>query len=502
MKWRALILTVVLATVAAACGDPAGAPDPDHQGAPAGDPAAAADGADVATGISGSWILIDGVPLVDGFPITLVSDDSGLRGTAACNSYFGDVAIDEDSITIGQLGQTEMGCEPLVMDAEFAFMQALQAVTNWSIEDGLLTLTGPDTPLVFVAEQPAPIEALVGTTWILETLAEGDMAWMPIGDPALLTLHDDGTFEGSTGCRILTGRWVENGAQLDFPETAADGDCPADVREQDGLVVAVLGDGFRAVVDGQLLSIESLGNQALVYRASDSGDSTDLPQVLQPVGLASVCGHVDLGDAQDPAFPDAPLSATAQAALGPYLAMSEGEFGFFAGYEWFLAEETEDEIILFGRPFKADAEGFADARFELRDGEWVPSGWGSCHPTVTTGPDRSDWGLATWILDPDNPPDPNSTAIPVLINERNCANGEPPVDRAIYAQAVEEADALIITVLVEPIRGGANCPGNPWHPTVIDVNETPDGRQLYDGSVTPAEERTWPPSHPDYYEDE
>ena len=23
---------------------------------------------------------------------------------------------------------------------------------------------------------------------------------------------------------------------------------------------------------------------------------------------------------------------------------------------------------------------------ELRDGEWVPSGWGSCHPTVTTGP--------------------------------------------------------------------------------------------------------------------
>lgn len=497
MKRRALILIAVIATVSAACAGPNEASDP-HQTDTPSDGSAATSPA----GLEGTWILLDGVPVVDGFPITLSVDPSGIVGTAACNSYFGEADVLADRITIGQLGATDMACEPAVMASESAYMQALIAVATWSVTDGQLILTGPNTTLVFEPDSPPPMEALIGTTWILDTLTDGDIAKTPVGDAALLTLHDDGTFDGSTGCRILAGRWVENGAQIDFPEMSAEGECPADIREQDGFVVTVLGDGFRATIDGPLLSVMSVGNQSLVYRASQPGESTDLPVPQQPVELVSACGYVTLGNAQNPMLPDAPLSETAKAAFDPYLAMTEGEYGFFAGYEWFLADEADGEFTLFGIPLEPTAEGYADVRFELRDGKWDPIGWGTCHPTVSTGHDRSAWGLATWILDPDSPPDPDSTSIPVLINERNCAGGKPPVDREIFAQAIQEDGALIITVLVEPVEGGADCQGNPWYATVIDVNETPDGRALFDGSATPAEERTWPPSHPDYFANE
>ena len=233
------------------------------------------------------------------------------------------------------------------------------------------------------------------------------------------------------------------------------------------------------------------GSQQTAESAAGDGSSA--------LELVSMCGYATLGTAQDPIVPDAPLSETARAALDPYLGVTEGEFGFFSQFEWFLAEESASEIVLFGMPISGASEGYADALFELRDGSWTPAGWGSCHPTVGVASDSIEWGLATWILDPDTPPDPDSTSIPVLISERNCANGEPPVGRDVVAQAVEDDDRVVITVLVEPVQGMANCPGNPWHRTVLELGTAPGDRSMLDGSVTPAEERTWPPSHPNYF---
>ena len=52
-------------------------------------------------------------------------------------------------------------------------------------------------------------------------------------------------------------------------EMTAHGECPAELEAQDGHVVTVLGDGFSAGVDGQLLTLTSSGDLGLVYR-SDS----------------------------------------------------------------------------------------------------------------------------------------------------------------------------------------------------------------------------------------
>jgi hypothetical protein len=52
-----------------------------------------------------------------------------------------------------------------------------------------------------------------------------------------------------------------------MPEMAAEGECPPDLQAQDDQVISVLGDGFRASVEGQVLSLTSSGGLGLVYRA-------------------------------------------------------------------------------------------------------------------------------------------------------------------------------------------------------------------------------------------
>jgi heat shock protein HslJ len=256
------ITIVALALVLAACGDPGGT---DRPGVDTEDTTTSTRPSD--TTPDGSWILASGAPTVDGFPISLTLDGQQFSGRAACNQYGGTIVQSGSGWRLTEMFMTEMGCEPEVMNAEQAFITALRAVSTWSIVEGALTLEGPDEPLVFTRAPQVPTDALIGTTWILETILDGDVAATPIGDAATLLLDADGTVTGSTGCRDLSGTWIAADAQIFFPDFAADGECSQDVVDQDGIVVTVLGDGFRPTIEGDLLTITSMGDQGLVYRS-------------------------------------------------------------------------------------------------------------------------------------------------------------------------------------------------------------------------------------------
>ena len=242
------ILLVVLTLLAAACGSE------DPTGSPASTP-------------DGDWVLTGGVALVDGFPITMSIDGDQVSGRAACNSYFGTVTIDANRLTIGELGATEMGCEPAVMDAEAAFIAALLEVTAFDRNGDLLTLSGPGIDLSFEPVVPVPTAALIGTTWVLDTLVEGETVSTPAGNPAMLLLAEDGTLSASTGCRTLVGTWFESGGVIVVPTLSAEGECPAELWKQDSQVVTVIGDEFRVAVDGDRLTLTSMGGDGLGYRA-------------------------------------------------------------------------------------------------------------------------------------------------------------------------------------------------------------------------------------------
>jgi len=251
MSTRRIGLLVVFGLAVASCGEPA-------------EPAS----------IVGAWQLESGsldaepIPMVDGFPITLTIDAETVGGTAACNGYGASYTLDDGAIAFSELGATAMACSPEeTMTSESAYLEALTRASVVTTIDDNLTLTGEDVELVFTQLPPVPTADLTNTVWVLDGLIEGDVMSTVLGERATLELFTDGSMLGSTGCRNLHGRYVVSGAEVLLNELAAEGECPQELQAQDSLVVTVLGDGFRASVEADILTLTSAGNLGLSYRA-------------------------------------------------------------------------------------------------------------------------------------------------------------------------------------------------------------------------------------------
>lgn len=216
--------------------------------------------------VFGSWELVSGeadgkpIPMLDSHPITIEISEDGAGGTAACNQYFGTPS--------DGFGQTEMACFPQeVMDSESAFLAALARVTESGAGEQLV-LTGDGVELVFKPLAPVPEADLLNTVWVLESLTQGDAVSSIVADTrATLELFSDGSFIGSTGCRTIAGSYQISGAEVVFTNWGADGECPADLAEQDGRVISALEGGFRVEIESDRMTTWVHGDEGLVYRA-------------------------------------------------------------------------------------------------------------------------------------------------------------------------------------------------------------------------------------------
>lgn len=281
--------------------DAAAATPPDDRGASGADTSDAANDAteepDTGTGPAGSWLLVAADPPIEvpadaRVTLEVVADGDAWQvgGSSACNSYFGTVRTD-DSAWIGDgYGQTEMACDEPRMATERAYLEALTTVDSWARPTAdELVLTGPAVELRFEALPVVPVAALTGTTWLLDGLIVGTgpdgavSSTVSGADEATLRLDPDGALAASTGCRTFDGEWVESGDELlfttfgesdDSPNIAADGTTTCDemVIAQEGHVLSVLGDGFRAEVDGQRLTLSSREGLGLSYVATSNGE--------------------------------------------------------------------------------------------------------------------------------------------------------------------------------------------------------------------------------------
>ncbi|HEX2884089.1 MAG TPA: META domain-containing protein [Candidatus Limnocylindria bacterium] len=258
-----LRLAPFLALVLVACGGGQGA-------APASPSATAFDP-------TGAWELQRGtageaaIPIVEDHRITLEVTGSRIGGTAACNSYGGRLVARDGGLDIVELGTTAMACvDQGVMESEVAYVRALEAVDAMAMDGEELVLRGPAVELRFGRLHPPPTADLVGTTWRLETLVDGDVAAAAVGDPATLELTADGRLTGSTGCRGFDGSWIEQGDQIVATSLAmTDQVCPPALADQDNQVVTVIGDGFVPTIEGELLTLTDRGSVGLVYRSGD-----------------------------------------------------------------------------------------------------------------------------------------------------------------------------------------------------------------------------------------
>lgn len=263
---RVLPVTVAIAVGLAACGSDSGVGIGDSveplssASAPVsnvGDP-------------SGAWVLVSGPSdPIAGWDVTVEIDNDRIGGTAACNGYGGTVETGEGTIGVSELSWTEMGCQGDVQELEQVFLRALGEASAYSVAGGQLQITTPAGVWRFDRVAPIPTVELVGRTWVLDGYIDGDSVSNEAGmDVAFIDLEEGGTLVGATNCRTLSGTWIETGSQIVFTNFSADGECSGDAASDlDSRIITVLGDGFRAEIDGNRLTVTSQGEEGLSFRS-------------------------------------------------------------------------------------------------------------------------------------------------------------------------------------------------------------------------------------------
>jgi len=97
--------------------------------------------------------------VIAGTQIILILDENGgVAGFAGCNSYFASYEAEEDAISFGTVGSTEMFCDEPVgtMEQESTYLSLLESAAGYGIEGDSLTIQDPSgkTILTFtVVEQ-------------------------------------------------------------------------------------------------------------------------------------------------------------------------------------------------------------------------------------------------------------------------------------------------------------------------------------------------------------
>jgi hypothetical protein len=165
--------------------------------------------------------------------------------------------------------------------------------------------------------------------------------------------------------------------------------------------------------------------------------------------------------------------------------------------QWRVLTEDSTQVYLIRElPEPRDSDGERRTH-ELLGIEWTDQteeggeGWqlwrsGDCALRHDTG----GLGDAIVALDPDNPPDPASAELNLLVTEVACAGGKPADGRVILERLVQHEDRVELVIGVEPTSGDQTCPSNPPTPFTVDLEEPLGDRAVVDVAVYPERELT------------
>lgn len=107
---------------------------------------------DIAMEIQNSWQLIsvDGQDVSNEINSTLnIDDENKATGKLACNNFFGGVDLEQDQLTIAQMGSTRMLCDEAANNVEMIVTNVLSGGAQVEITDGNLKLVGEQHSLTY-----------------------------------------------------------------------------------------------------------------------------------------------------------------------------------------------------------------------------------------------------------------------------------------------------------------------------------------------------------------
>ena len=182
-------------------------------------------------------------PVEGGGSLTLrFNEGSNASASAGCNSLSGSYSINDGVFVLGEAAQTEIGCEPALLAQDewyFGFLGSSPAIT---IQDQGVVLEGGGIRIEYLDQEVAtPDLPLVGQTWTVDTLIDGETAsnaaWP---QPATIVFGDDDSVQVNTGCTSGTGTYSVSGSELTFVDVGVtERGCPDPLAQE--LEAGVLG---------------------------------------------------------------------------------------------------------------------------------------------------------------------------------------------------------------------------------------------------------------------
>jgi heat shock protein HslJ len=140
--------------------------------------------------------------------------DGRLIARASCNTMQGDVDTSGGKLVFdGGLATTEIGCDQ-ERHAEDAFVASvLGGEPTWELTGDTLTITSGGNRLDLAPREAVEPDAhLIGTTWELDTLVDGQVASsVPAGAPPVTLVFDGRTVVADTHCNGVRGDYTTDG---------------------------------------------------------------------------------------------------------------------------------------------------------------------------------------------------------------------------------------------------------------------------------------------------
>lgn len=213
------------------------------------------------------WVLVSGVD-VDGWeasaPSISFGEDGTASGSSGCNQWGGSYTFDGDTLELGEIAMTSMGCPPPADEVERAYMDALEQANRWRVEDGELVLLDDDAELLrYGAASP------VGD-WQATGLLQGDaFTSLLAGTEITASFDEDGALSGSAGCNTYNSTYTTDGGTVEIAEPSSTRMAcpePEGVMDQEAAYLGALPTvvGFR-VERGVLELLNAEGSAVVTY---------------------------------------------------------------------------------------------------------------------------------------------------------------------------------------------------------------------------------------------
>ncbi|TDV36801.1 META domain-containing protein [Actinophytocola oryzae] len=200
------------------------------------------------------------------------TDDGRLIARAGCNMMQGEVDTSDSKITIGGegLGMTGMGCDPERHEQDSFVSSVLGSTPSWELAGDRLTITSGTTTFEMAPrELVTPDRDLVGTTWELDTVVDGQTASsMPAGAEPVTLVFDGTKVVADTHCNGVTAEYTVSGDTIVFDlGVMTKMACPPEIMLGEDAVVDVLSGDAKYEITADKLSLDGSSGKGIQLHA-------------------------------------------------------------------------------------------------------------------------------------------------------------------------------------------------------------------------------------------